>query len=84
MSTTEVSPHYLAPIMQTVPAYTEATITMTNGTVVTGLARDMPTTDGSPRRWTVGGWEWFIDETTTTWAAIKSVELRLPVMEVFG
>jgi hypothetical protein len=49
---------FMADLLGRVPTYTEATFTLANGQQVRGIARDMPRPG---RRWTVNGWEWFID-----------------------
>lgn len=50
--------HFVVDLLGAVPTYTEATFTLANGQQVRGIARDRP---GPGRRWTVNGWEWFID-----------------------
>jgi hypothetical protein len=53
-----VTAESLIELMCAVPAYTEATFAFADGRTVQGLARDYPRPG---RRWTVGGWEWFIN-----------------------
>ena len=70
---------YLAELLGRLPAYTEATFTLINGQTVKGMARDYPT--GPGRRWTVEGWEWFIDAATldriTTVTIDGPIEMRV-------
>ena len=53
------APELLAELLGALPSGTTATFTLVNGETVRGEARDYPR--GPGRRWTVGGWEWFID-----------------------
>lgn len=82
MSKTQMGPEYLSGLMQVVPAYTEAEITLYNGKVVKGMARDLPRPDGSPRRWTVDGWEWFIDAELLRRVGVTNVVIALPEIEM--
>jgi hypothetical protein len=75
---------YLAAILQAVPAYTEAELDLARGTTVRGMARDLPTTDGSPRRWTVDAFEWFIDEATLERVEVVAIRLTVPELSVWA
>ena len=71
---TTMSPEYLSALLGSLPAYTEATFVTQRGDRLRGIARDMPRTDGTPRRWTVNGWEWFFDADTARNIGLMSVE----------
>jgi hypothetical protein len=61
---------FLATLLGSVPAYTEATFTVAGGRTVVGMARDLPRLG---RRWTVNGWEWFLDADTLTRLGVTHV-----------
>ena len=78
---TQMGPEYLADLMQIVPAYTEAEIELDRGDIVKGMARDLPRY-GEPRRWTVNGWEWFIDADLLRNVSVRNVVITLPNIEM--
>lgn len=61
----------LVDLLGAVPTYTEATFTLYDGRTVRGIARDRAS--GPGRRWTVNGWEWFIDVETFDRLGLQSV-----------
>lgn len=63
---------YTADVLASVPTYTEATFTLASGREVRGIARDLPRPG---RRWTVDGWEWFIDADLISRMEIIRVDL---------
>jgi hypothetical protein len=80
-----MSPEYLSTLLASVPAYTTADFIMARGDKVSGMARDLPRNDGEPRRWTVAGWEWFIEPDTFRRIEIVNVEnITLPTIELIG
>ena len=70
---------FVADLLGTVPTYTEATFTLANGQTVHGVARDMPRPG---RRWTVNGWEWFIDADLLNRVEVVKVDLAQIVTDV--
>jgi hypothetical protein len=81
--TVQMSPEYLTRLLTAVPAYTTATFVTDRGDKLMGMARDMPRMDGSERRWTVNGWEWFLTPDTFRNVGIVGVEvITFPNVEV--
>lgn len=56
--TANYAPELLVELLGAVPSGTTATFTLIGGRTARGEARDYPRPG---RRWTVEGWEWFID-----------------------
>jgi hypothetical protein len=64
--------HYLAALLCALPSYTEVVIYNQRGDVLKGLARDFPK---EGRRFTVEGWEWFIDAEALERVGVTKVEI---------
>lgn len=74
-----MNPEYTADLLASVPTYTEATFTLDRGKEVRGIARDLPR---AGRRWTVDGWEWFIDADLIRRLGIVKVSINPVTVEV--